>query len=358
MKAKLHRDGAKLIECASVVPFHSCCIAFLARAMTLLARAAQLAEFAARANGAFMKSTFAMLGLLVLACSPAASTPTAPVQIAVDAGRDLDSGAPSVPDSASADVAAPADALPTLFVGNSYVFVGDVAGQYRGFLDVRGGQPSRIEQALTAGYSLADHAQEARADGTPIARWLRTDALATSAFSYVVLQEQSIIGAILEGQTREASLAAALELSKLAEARGAETLLYATRGRRDGLADRPGMDTFEAMEAKLELGYSQMATYLISKGARARVAPVGKAFRVIYENATSAGRNPVGSGELFQALYESDGSHPSRLGSYLAGCVLARTATMSPAAQYVDPNVLPASRIAELRTVCEQVTAP
>mmetsp|Transcript_8781 Transcript_8781/g.14817 ORF Transcript_8781/g.14817 Transcript_8781/m.14817 type:complete len:128 (+) Transcript_8781:363-746(+) len=53
-------------------------------------------------------------------------------------------------------------------------------------------------------------------------------------------------------------------------------------------------------------------------------APVGQAFWEVYQAELAASRDPLASGSLFARLFQPDAFHPSRLGSYLAGCVFAR----------------------------------
>ncbi|MDE0708788.1 MAG: hypothetical protein OSB33_07560, partial [Candidatus Poseidoniales archaeon] len=57
------------------------------------------------------------------------------------------------------------------------------------------------------------------------------------------------------------------------------------------------------------------------------IAPVGLAYKVIYDDIVDDGGTPTDQGTLFYNLYSSDGSHPSTQGTYLAACVMHSTIT-------------------------------
>jgi len=76
-----------------------------------------------------------------------------------------------------------------------------------------------------------------------------------------------------------------------------------TWGRRGGLPEA-GFDNFAAMQAQLQLGYTEIAVAL-----DAAVAPVG----IAWQHGLLA--------DSTLPLWDSDGSHPSVEGSYLTACV-------------------------------------
>src|SRR5262245_30597598 len=82
----------------------------------------------------------------------------------------------------------------TLFVGHSFVYVNDVSGHYRSLAGASA-PGTRVERVAPGGYRLEQHAADARADGTELATFLRTGPARENAFDYVVLQEQSELGA-------------------------------------------------------------------------------------------------------------------------------------------------------------------
>src|SRR5437899_12313065 len=69
-----------------------------------------------------------------------------------------------------------------LFVGNSLTYVNDVPGHYQAIAGAFLPQVS-VEEVTAGGYTLAQHAQDARTDGTPLARWLRTVAAERTSFA-------------------------------------------------------------------------------------------------------------------------------------------------------------------------------
>jgi hypothetical protein len=305
---------------------------------------------------------FAVLLSLLAACT--APAPFAPLPDAgpdaegptTDAGPAADAGPSDVgsepPDAPPPDAGERAG-LATLFVGNSYVFVNDVSGHYRGLLEARV-DPLRVEAVTAGGYTLAQHAADASTDGTPLAAFLRTGPAEDNAFDFVVLQEQSQLGGFPETDpARVASLAAARTLGGLVTARGAEVVLYLTWGRARGDAGNPALyPTFTAMQDRLDAGYLAMAAALRAEGARVRVAPVGGAFRLVHEAAVEAGLDPLGGGSDFLALYDPDGSHPSLRGAYLAACVFAGTTASLDVATLPDEPALGPEVSASLRAAC------
>jgi hypothetical protein len=279
-----------------------------------------------------------------------------------DAEAGMDAEAPgdgSAPDSVDGSEASVPVRHRVLFVGNSYVYINDVSGHYRtiasAFLPA-----TRVEQVTAGGYRLAQHAQDARTDGTPLARWLRTGSPEETAFDAVVLQEQSQIGGFPDSvPERAASVAAASELSALATARGAAVVLYMTWGYRNGdpMNGGIGYGTYTGMQNRLDEGYLSLAALLRDRGVNVRVAPVGGGFRTVYEDVTSAGGDPAAVGSDFHALYEPDGSHPSLRGAYLAACIIAGTTTAVDARSFVDEPALGPDLSRRLRDVCARTLA-
>lgn len=257
---------------------------------------------------------------------------------------------PSCGDNRETPADAPTAVGPrVLFVGNSYTFVNDVPGLMRSMVS-----PlfinTRSEEVLPGGYRLAQHAADARADGTPLARWLRTGTDDETAFSAVVLQEQSQIGGFNSSESqRIASVAGFEELATLARAHNVPVVLYQTWGRRLGDSETDGYETFESMEARLESGYLSVAAYLRKQGLDVRMAPVGVGFRLVYED---AGANPTADDSEFTQLYDADGSHPSLQGAYLAACIIAGTITHGDVVRFADEARLGSKISTRLRNVC------
>ena len=120
----------------------------------------------------------------------------------------------------------------------------------------------------------------------------------------MVLQEQSQLLSFTREQWQRETYPFAKALQDKISTDGARTLLFMTWGYR--LGDRhnwPG-DTFVGMQARLAQGYSELAAEL-----PASVAPAGLAW------AEALRRRPG------LDLWDSDGRHPDKEGSYLAACV-------------------------------------
>jgi hypothetical protein len=245
-----------------------------------------------------------------------------------------------------------------LFVGNSFIFVNDVAGHYRTIANALA-PPARVEEVTAPGYRLAQHAENARTDGTALAGWLRTGTPEDTSFDVVVLQEQSQIGGFpLSVNDRQQSIAAATELAALAHARSARVILYATWGYEHGDPLNSLMyDTYLRMQDLLDEGYQGLAAHIKDQGIDVRVAPVGGAFRTVYEEMIAAGTDPLVDGSDFDLLYEDDGVHPSLRGAYLAACVVAGTIDAARVPEFVDESRLGPQVSDRLRSACARALA-
>ncbi|MGH9816665.1 MAG: hypothetical protein ACRD6I_11355, partial [Candidatus Acidiferrales bacterium] len=188
------------------------------------------------------------------------------------------------------------DALRVLFLGNSYTYYDNLPRLVEEFAATSG---RKIEARMIApgGASLADHAANAKT----------LEAIRSGGWDFVVLQEQSALGAVylVNGEARvanpEAFFAAARKLDGEVRRAGAKTVFYHTWPQREA----PDSD-----RAMVDYAYMRIAREL-----HAIVAPVGLAWQ--------QARAEVGGA----SLYAEDGSHPSRSGSYLAAAVIAAALT-------------------------------
>jgi hypothetical protein len=245
-----------------------------------------------------------------------------------------------------------------LFIGNSFTYVNDVPGHYRAIASAF--SPAvRVEQVAPGGYTLAQHAADARTDGTALARWLRTGTPEETSFNAVVLQEQSQVGSFPNYLSdRIASIAAASELAALARARGAAVILYETWGYEQGDPTNEFINqTFLQMQTALDDAYRDLAALLREQGTEVRIAPVGGALRIVFEDVTLAGGDPLAKGSDFDALYEDDGKHPSLRAAYLAACVIAGTVAGADVRGFVDEPTLGPLLSSQLRDVCARALA-
>jgi lysophospholipase L1-like esterase len=172
-----------------------------------------------------------------------------------------------------------------LFIGNSFTGRNDLPDLLRE-MAASAPQPGTIvtEQVLANGASLRQHwnagvaAEKIRAGG----------------WDFVVLQEQSTLPIKNANRFHENVRLFDQEIQE----HGARTVLYLTWARQ------------QAPETQAAL---TQATKAIATELGALTAPVGDVWKTVLEE------------EPAWTLYDKDGSHPSRLGSYLAACVLYAT---------------------------------
>jgi hypothetical protein len=120
-------------------------------------------------------------------------------------------------------------------------------------------------------------------------------------WDWVVLQEQSQILSFDAVDWLRLSYPYAAELEREIEISGSDGLLFETWGYRHGVDEA---DSYEEMQGRLWAGVHGLADRL-----GVDVAPVGTAWSVV------RGERP----DL--DLWDEDGHHPNRAGSYLAACV-------------------------------------
>jgi hypothetical protein len=211
----------------------------------------------------------------------------ATVTDAADASAD----APARMDAADAPAAS---TLRVLFIGNSYTFVNDLPGTLHALALAAGSDPAiEVSSVTVGGYTLQQHW-----DG-PDAR----PAIARGGLTHVVLQDQSV-----EPASDPTAFAASARLfTDAIAAAHATPVLYETWARKAGdaiYASPWAGDTPDKMQDLLLAAYGAAVT----EGS-AELAPVGEAFRETWTLHPGID------------LYQSDGSHPTPAGTYLAACV-------------------------------------
>jgi len=293
-----------------------------------------------RHGSRFLGALGLLIALTLFGCDSAASTDAGPAAdsgalgdaalgdaalvdaAAADAGADGDGGAfdGGASDGGASDGGV-SDPTRALFVGNSYTFYNDLPNLYRSVAESLPTPPATVsvDSSTGGGRRLVQHVTDARTMGHPLHTALNTDV----SWDHVVLQEQSQIPGFPEGNAEfDQSQLAAAELSGLANMRGASVVLFMTWGRRNGDDRNMALyPDFSTMQDRLEAGYRAMAADAEAAGVTALIAPVGLAFREVYESEA----DPLAADALFFSLYDGDGSHPSLAGSYLAACVFAAT---------------------------------
>jgi hypothetical protein len=171
------------------------------------------------------------------------------------------------------------DALDVLFVGNSFTARNDVPGLIARLAAARG-KTLANRLISTGGASLRTHWNRGEAQ----------EAIAASRFDYVVLQEQTTLPTKNVTRMHENIR----RFNDVINASGARTALYMTWAR-----EHEPQNQQVIADAYTSIGSEIGAT----------VVPVGIAWQRFLSDRSSP------------ALYDRDGSHPTRAGSYLAACV-------------------------------------
>lgn len=232
--------------------------------------------------------------LLSLATLAACGGPTSsePVDSGVESGAvDAIVSDTSVVDAEVPDAGPP---LRILFIGNSYTYVNDLPNRLHVLAGVQPDSRAIEVSSVTAGAAtLGNH-------------WLNPSvksAIDAGGNDFVVFQGQSVEPLVSSKGFHDYGLL----LAGAAKDANATPVFYETWARKAGAAEyleswsggSPG-----AMQDLLLAGYVSVA-----KDAGAKLAPVGEAFRIIWQLHPSV------------ELYDPDGSHPSVAGTYLAACV-------------------------------------
>ena len=251
----------------------------------------------------------------LLACAPGCGDNLRVASLDAAAVTD-DGAAPS--DSAGAD-AAPPDAGPAelrvLFIGNSYTYVNDLPGMLARTAATAGTPPAITTDSVTeGGATLSTHWSEGIAQTR----------INEGQWTHVVLQGQSLEA----DYPAPAFSAAALQLGDLITAAGARPALYVTWARAAGDSVYGAGQWFinpDEMQDRVTAAYADVAGQLPGS----ILACVGEAFR------TSLRDHP----EI--VLHQSDNSHPTVAGTYLAASTfyVALTGNPVPEASEVPPEV-------------------
>lgn len=250
-----------------------------------------------------MKKTLALLLSAILLISAAGcAAPPAPPAPAETVFAVTDGPSPETKESpvTSEETKMPEKTYPKkiLFIGNSYTYVNKLWDVIAALAKAEG-HPVSVASVTEGGKTLQYFNDPAGEKGKEA-----RGAIASGGFDIVVLQEQSLRPAV----SPALFLTAAASFCEQIRAAGAEPVFYATWGRKEGAAALAQYKlTNETMTAKLNAAYCKAGEV---NGAH--VACVGLAFYEIY----------TGHPEI--ELYNEDGSHPSKAGTFLAALTLYR----------------------------------
>ena len=211
-----------------------------------------------------------------------------------------------------------------LLMGNSYTYGNDLDSLVESIFK-NSYEDAKGVRLAEGGLTLSEHGNRVRLSGTI---W-NTTLNGGTRWDYVILQDHSQIpGFLTDNRNWVDSLSGAKKLDPMIERAGAETVFLMTWGRRDG--DPSNINrypNYTAMQSHLEIGYRKYAENVSTEDRPIWIAPVGLAWKHIFEEINQTGSDPTSPGTLFYDLYSSDGSHPSLSGSYLAACVIYATTT-------------------------------
>ncbi len=179
-----------------------------------------------------------------------------------------------------------------LFVGNSYTFYNDMPDMFEDLAEASG-LDVEIGMEAPGGWWLRDHADSEQT----------LDNIGTGDWDFVVLQEQSQLTAVRDLANIE-TWPAAKTLANATWRAGGDVILFMTWAHELGSSEI-GHANYESMQTAVGGTYEALAESL-----DAAIAPVGAAWWLARESGQAV-------------LYQADGSHPTKEGSYLAAAVLA-----------------------------------
>ncbi len=190
-----------------------------------------------------------------------------------------------------------------LFIGNSYTGANSLPNKVK-FLAESFGKVIITESLTPGGYTLMAHAQDQQT----------YDMINFDQWDFVVIQAQSQEPSFPPWQVSSQTYPYAEVLcdSIITANECSEPVFFMTWGRKNGDTINgqtyPVIATYEGMQLRLRQSYLEMAY-----NNDATCAPVGAAWQWVRNNYPSI------------ELYESDESHPSIYGTYLAACVFFAT---------------------------------
>jgi hypothetical protein len=188
-----------------------------------------------------------------------------------------------------------------LFIGNSYTSTNNLPNLFRQ-IALSLGDTVNTGMEAPGGYTLANHLFDPATQ----------NALSAQQWDYVVLQEQSLIGALPRTETFSDVDAESLAYEIQLSSECAYPVFFMTWGYANGHTvtswEYPELNTYAGMQQALRANYTHYA--LENEGY---VSPVGWAWKHVRDTHPAL------------ALYQADGSHPSVAGTYLAACVFYST---------------------------------
>ena len=191
---------------------------------------------------------------------------------------------------------APAQSNKVLFIGNSYTYVNNLP-ELISMMMTSSGEDMDYQMSAPGGCTFQQHCS------------VSSSYIQQEGWNYVVLQEQSQLPSFPENQFMQDCYPYAVSLCSMIRESNpdAQIVFYMTWGRKNGDQQNcpyyPPLCTYQGMDSLLNLRYMRMA-----EDNHAWVSPVGAVWHYIRDHYPDV------------ELYQSDESHPSYIGSYVAAC--------------------------------------
>ena len=209
-----------------------------------------------------------------------------------------------------------------LFIGDSYTSVNDLPDTFAD-LAWAGGHRVQTEALDEGGWTLAEHLAASETAPT----------IASERWDDVVLQEQSQIPSLAADRAAGMMYPTATKLVAMIRGQRAEPMFYLTFAHQDGWPEA-GLLDYPSMQAAIDAGYMGIADRL-----GVPVAPVGAAWETVVGEASPP------------TMWQSDGTHPTVSGTYLAACVFYATIFRQSPVGLGDDDGLPAGEAHDLQVV-------
>jgi hypothetical protein len=183
-----------------------------------------------------------------------------------------------------------------LFIGNSYTYVNNLP-ELISMMMTSSGEDMENEMSAPGGCTFQQHCS------------VSSSYIQQGGWDYVVLQEQSQLPSFPESQFMQDCYPYAMSLCSMIRESNpdANIVFYMTWGRKNGDQQNcpyyPPLCTYQGMDSLLNLRYMRMA-----EDNHAWVSPIGAVWHYIRDRYPDI------------ELYQSDESHPSYIGSYVAAC--------------------------------------
>lgn len=187
------------------------------------------------------------------------------------------------------------DSISVLWIGNSYTYVNDLPSTTSN-LALSLNKKITFDSKTNGGFTFQNHVNDPAT----------YTAIKSKNWDVVVLQGQSQEPSFPYSQVNSFTLPNAMQLADSVYANNAcgNVMYFMTWGRQNGDAQWDSINTFDKMNQRLYDAYLRLA----DSSHSAMVSGVGAVWKYVRDTYPSIN------------LYQSDGSHPSEAGTYLAAC--------------------------------------